>query len=173
MNNQNFKDFAVAYSIMKLMDSGKPMRTNDFAKQLNIGFSAAKRVVAQMSKNNLIFGKKGFNSEGFRKTEGANILELFSLYQVNDTKDLQNKIKEALSKTKFKVKRCSICDCEIRFRSEDGYCKSCQRYAEAPYTQKRIARCGHESADRYFSCSTCLPSLPKEEMDEEGYRVFI
>lgn len=171
MSEQNFKDFAVAYSIMKLMDSGKPMRTNEFAKQLDIGFNTAKRVVAQMSRNNLIFGKRGFNSDGFRKTEGVEIKDVFNLYNVDETEDLQAKITKVLSTKKFQIKRCSVCECEIRFRSEDGVCKSCRRYEEAPYTETRIARCGHPSSTRYFKCTACLPFLPSEEFEDTNYIV--
>lgn len=174
MTEQNFKDFAVAYSIMKLMDCGKPMRTNDFAKQLNIGFHTAKRVVGQMSKSNLILGKRGFNSEGFTKTEGMSVDNVFDLYNIEKTlTDIQSKIDNVLLKKKFKIKTCTVCESPIRFRSESSVCKSCQKYDTPIFEEKRIAKCGHPSLDRYFSCRACQPALPEDDNEDQYYSVHL
>jgi hypothetical protein len=172
MSDRNFKDFAVAYSIFKMMDAQSPIKTNVFAKTLNVGFHVAKRVISKMSKSNIVKAQRGFTSKGVEKIEGVSVKEIFDLYNIEyrSDEDIAGDIKTALSSSTYRARTCDICSEEINFRSELNLCKDCQEATEDP-TPIKIARCGHPSADRYFKCRVCLPILVEESVEDETYMV--
>jgi hypothetical protein len=170
MSDRNFKDFAVAYSIFKMMDSSAPIKTNVFAKSLNVGFHVAKRVISKMSKGNIVKTQRGFTSKGVERIEGVSVKEVFDLYNIDfkSDEDIANDIKNALSTSTYRARTCDICSDEINFRSELNICKVCQDATEDP-TPVRLAKCGHPSMDRYFKCRACLPILAEETWEDELY----
>ena len=174
MSDRNFKDFAVAYSIFKMMDNQPPIKTNVFAKTLNVGFHVAKRVISKMSKSNIVKTQRGFTSKGVEQIDGVSVKEVFDLYNIEykSDEDIVGEIKNALSTSTYRARTCDICSEEISFRSELNICKSCQDTTEDP-APMRIARCGHPSADRYFKCRTCLPILVDECVEDETYTAHL
>ena len=174
MSNINFKDFAVAYSIFTMMHKDQPTKTNTFAKSLNVGFHVAKRVISNMSKNNLVKAQRGFNSKGVEKIDGVTIEDVFRLYNVeySSHESIQPLIEKELSHSRYKSRHCKQCNEEIAFSYESVICEDC-RESEVEELPMRIARCGHPSADRYFKCRDCQPILPDEEHEDGTYAVHI
>lgn len=171
MVDRNFKDFAVAYSIFKMI-SKEPIKTNVFAKTLNVGFHVAKRVISKMSKSNLVKAQRGFTSKGVEKIEGVTVKDIFALYNIDYRTDeaIVPQINEVLSLSSYRPRTCDICSCEISFRAQTDLCKECEDVTETPVITK-LAKCGHPSLDRYFKCRVCLPMLPDEEIEDEPYMV--
>ena len=171
MADRNFKDFAVAYSIFKMINK-EPIKTNVFAKTLNVGFHVAKRVISKMSKSNLVKAQRGFTSKGVEKIEGVTVKDIFALYNIDYRTDeaIAPQINEVLSASSYRPRTCDICSCEINFRAQTDLCKECEDVTETPVISK-LAKCGHPSLDRYFKCRACLPVLADEDFEDQTYTV--
>lgn len=172
MSKQNLQDFAVAYSIFKMMEQTTPIKTNVFAKTLNVGFHVAKRVISNMAKSKLVKTQRGFTSKGVEKIQGVTIQDVFNLYNMEYKSDeeIAPLIKENVSHSRYRPKNCSGCGVEISSRGEFKVCKDCREVEEEAEPQvARMARCGHPSVDRYFKCTDCLPVLPEESWEDESY----
>jgi hypothetical protein len=174
MADRNFKDFSVAYSIFKMTSEESAAKTDTFAKALNVGCHIAKRVVTLMVRNNLIDAKRGLNSKGIKRVKGASIKSVFDLYNIEyqPEEEIEPLIKVELSKSRYQNRRCRDCRKEITFSYSVTVCYACRTVEEPPVITK-LARCGHPSEDRYFKCSMCLPKLPEDSWEEEGYSVHL
>lgn len=165
MTSRNFREFAVAYSILNLMEPGKQVKANSFVKELKVSYHIITRVTSKMAKAGLIEAKRGYASSGLTKFANTRIEDAFKLFEVEITEstELTRLIAKALKEIKYTPKTCGVCDATLEEDATEKLCVTCEETTAEPLTT-RLAKCGHPSPDRYFSCRECQPILPDEDL---------
>lgn len=149
------KEFQAAVSIHALLSEERPKRTKECAQSLGLKMTYAKVVVHRMVRRGLIKAVRG-NGRDAGLTKTSQIDEVFNSYGM----PLDFKV-EPLKPQKIV---CDVCGHSDFISNEDRICDSCLEMTEAPKSS-RVAKCGHETQRRYFSCEKCQPLLEDESLE--------
>lgn len=149
------KEFQAAVSIHSLLSGDRPKRTKECAQLLGLKMTYAKVVVHRMVRRGLIKAVRGNGSDA-GITKKSELSDVFISYGM----PLDFKV-EPLKPQKVV---CDVCGEPDFISNEDRICDSCLEMTEVPQSS-RIAKCGHETQRRYFSCEKCQPSLEDESLE--------
>ncbi len=149
------KEFQAAVSIHSLLgDTPKP--TKECARVLGLKMNFAKVVVLGLSRRGLIRAVRG-NGKKAGLTKSSSVEQVHEAYGF----PLTTKI-EPIKPSKT---QCDVCGEMDFITNEERICTPCLEITENPNKQVRIARCGHETAQRYFACEKCQPTLEEDSIE--------
>jgi hypothetical protein len=156
---------AIAILLYDTMKIGVRKPTEYFMLVLEINQHELYTPIKYLCKMELLKTYDGSSSGGIERIKDESFESICSNMGIEfkDNDSLISQCEEVVDASR-QLYACDVCDELVPYLNKSSVCMGCAALT-MPEPPKRMARCGHLSANRYFNCEACEPKLQDDEME--------